>query len=99
MNELAIDTKDLAKTYAGIRAVGGINLTVRADRSMDSRPQRGRQNNHDQNVARTCTPHGRSARVFGMDASSEHIAILHAPLCQREKDSIFRPDAIRTGAI
>jgi hypothetical protein len=28
MNELAIDTEDLAKTYAGIRAVGGINLTV-----------------------------------------------------------------------
>jgi len=28
MNELAIDTKDLAKTYTGIRAVSGINLTV-----------------------------------------------------------------------
>src|ERR1700730_4964487 len=28
MNQLAIDTKDLAKTYAGIRAVSGINLTV-----------------------------------------------------------------------
>jgi len=29
MNDLAIDTKDLAKTYAGIRAVSGIDLTVR----------------------------------------------------------------------
>ena len=28
MNELAIDTKDLAKTYACIHAVSGINLTV-----------------------------------------------------------------------
>ena len=27
MNELAIGTKDLAKTYPGIRAVSGINLT------------------------------------------------------------------------
>ena len=28
MNELAIGTKDLAKTYASIHAVSGINLTV-----------------------------------------------------------------------
>jgi|HubBroStandDraft_4_1064222.scaffolds.fasta_scaffold2162284_1 hypothetical protein len=30
MNELAIDSKDLAKTYGSIRAVGGINLTPEA---------------------------------------------------------------------
>jgi ABC-type multidrug transport system ATPase subunit len=28
MNELAIDSKDLTKTYGSIRAVGGVNLTV-----------------------------------------------------------------------
>jgi ABC-type multidrug transport system ATPase subunit len=28
MNELAIGTKDLAKTYASIRAISGVNLTV-----------------------------------------------------------------------
>ncbi len=59
MNELAIDTKDLAKTYAGIRAVSGINLTVPP------------------------------ARVLGMDALDEHVAILQRTAFVSEKKTLY----------
>src|SRR5260370_15797493 len=77
MNELAIDTKDLAKTYAGIRAVTGINLTVPRGSIYGFLGRNG--------AVKTTTikmllglvrPTAGSARVFGMDALDEHVSIL-----------------------
>lgn len=71
MNELAIDTKDLAKTYAGIRAVSGINLTVPRGSIYGFLGRNG--------AGKTTTikmllglvrPTAGSARVLGMDARS-----------------------------
>ena len=91
MNELAIDTKDLAKTYAGHlrRQWNRPNRAARVDLWI-SRPQRGRQNNHDQNAARTCAPHGRfGSRVAASDARSEHIAILQRTAFVSEKKTLY----------
>src|SRR6266404_564689 len=90
MNELAIDTKDLAKTYAGIGAVSGINLTVPHGSIYGFLGRNG--------AGKTTTikmllglvrPTAGSARVLGMDARSEHIAILQRTAFVSEKKTLY----------
>ncbi len=90
MNELAIDTKDLAKTYAGIRAVTGINLTVPRGSIYGFLGRNG--------AGKTTTikmllglvrPTAGSALVLGMDALSEHIAILQRTAFVSEKKTLY----------
>jgi ABC-2 type transport system ATP-binding protein len=91
MNELAIDTKDLAKTYAGIRAISGINLTVPRGSIYGFLGRNG--------AGKTTTikmllglvrPTAGSARVLGMDALNEHIAILQRTAFVSEKKILYR---------
>ncbi len=90
MNELAIDTKDLAKTYAGIRAVTGINLTVPRGSIYGFLGRNG--------AGKTTTikmllglvrPTAGSARVLGMDALDEHVAILQRTAFVSEKKTLY----------
>jgi ABC-2 type transport system ATP-binding protein len=90
MNELAIDTKDLAKTYAGIRAVSGINLTVPRGSIYGFLGRNG--------AGKTTTikmllglvrPTAGSARVLGMDALGEHVAILQRTAFVSEKKTLY----------
>lgn len=90
MNELAIDTKDLAKTYAGIHAVNGINLTVPRGSIYGFLGRNG--------AGKTTTikmllglirPTAGSARVLGMDALNEHIAILQRTAFVSEKKILY----------
>src|SRR5260370_18684461 len=89
MNELAIGTKDLAKTYAGIRAVSGINLTVPRGSIYGFLGRNG--------AGKTTTikmllglvrPTSGSARVLGMDALDEHVAILQRTAFVSEKKTL-----------
>lgn len=77
MNELAIDTKDLTKTYGCIRAVGGINLSVPrgAIYGFLGRNGAGKTTTIKMLLGLTHPTTG-AARVFGMDVSTERISIL-----------------------
>jgi ABC-type multidrug transport system ATPase subunit len=90
VNELAIDTKDLAKTYADIHAVSGVNLTVPRGSIYGFLGRNG--------AGKTTTikmllgllrPTAGSARVLGMDARSEHIAILQRTAFVSEKKTLY----------
>jgi ABC-2 type transport system ATP-binding protein len=90
MNELAINTKDLSKSYASICAVGGINLTVPRGSIYGFLGRNG--------AGKTTTikmllglirPTGGSARVLGMDTLSEHIAILQRTAFVSEKKTLY----------
>ena len=90
MSELAIDTTDLAKTYAGVRAVGGINLTVPRGSIYGFLGRNG--------AGKTTTikmllglvrPTTGSARVLGMDARSERVAILQRTAFVSEKKTLY----------
>jgi len=90
MIELAIDTKDLAKTYGDIRAVGGINLTVPHGSIYGFLGRNG--------AGKTTTikmllglvrPTAGSARVLGMDVRNEHIAILQRTAFVSEKKNLY----------
>ena len=90
MNELAIGTKDLAKTYASIHAVSGINLTVPRGSIYGFLGRNG--------AGKTTTikmllglvrPTAGSARVLGMDVLSEHIAILQRTAFVSEKKTLY----------
>jgi ABC-2 type transport system ATP-binding protein len=90
MNELAVGTKDLAKTYGGIRAVSGINLTVPRGSIYGFLGRNG--------AGKTTTikmllglvrPTAGSARVLGMDARSEHVAILQRTAFVSEKKTLY----------
>jgi ABC-2 type transport system ATP-binding protein len=90
MNELAIATKDLTKTYTSIRAVRGINLTVPRGSIYGFLGRNG--------AGKTTTikmllglvrPTAGSACVLGMDAVSEHIAILQRTAFVSEKKTLY----------
>ncbi len=86
MNELAIDTKDLAKTYAGIHAVSGINLTVPRGSIYGFLGRNG--------AGKTTTikmllglvrPTAGSARVLSMDDAANALPFCNAPLSSARK--------------
>src|ERR1700720_2450967 len=90
MNELAIDTKDLAKTYAGIHAVSGINLNVRRGAIYGFLGRNG--------AGKTTTikmllglshPTAGSVHVLGMDVLSHRMAILQRTAFVSEKKTLY----------
>jgi ABC-2 type transport system ATP-binding protein len=90
MNELAVGTKDLAKTYGDIRAVSGISLTVPRGSIYGFLGRNG--------AGKTTTikmllglvrPTAGSARVLGMDAHSERVAILQRTAFVSEKKTLY----------
>ncbi len=90
MNRLAIATKDLTKTYGGIRAVRGINLTVLRGSIYGFLGRNG--------AGKTTTikmllglgrPNAGSARVLGMDALRERIPILQRTAFVSEKKTLY----------
>jgi ABC-type multidrug transport system ATPase subunit len=90
MNELAIDTRDLAKTYPGIRAVSGINLNVPRGSIYGFLGRNG--------AGKTTTikmllglvrPTAGSARVLGMDTRSQHIAVMQRTAFVSEKKILY----------
>ena len=90
MNELAIDTKDLAKTYADIRAVSGINLTVPRGSIYGFLGRNGAgKTTTIKMLLGLARPTAGSARVLGMDARSEHIAILQRIAFVSEKKTLY----------
>src|SRR5439155_204562 len=87
---IAVGTKDLAKTYGRIRAVSGINLTVPRGSIYGFLGRNG--------AGKTTTikmllglvrPTAGSARVLGMDARNEHVAILQRTAFVSEKKTLY----------
>jgi ABC-2 type transport system ATP-binding protein len=90
MNELAIGTKDLTKTYGGIRAVGGINLSVPrgAIYGFLGRNGAGKTTTIEMLLGLT-RPTAGAARVFGMDVSGERLSILQRTAFVSEKKTLY----------
>jgi ABC-type multidrug transport system ATPase subunit len=90
MNELAIDTKDLAKAYGGIRAVSGINLTVPRGSIYGFLGRNGAgKTTTIKMLLGLARPSAGSARVLGMDARSQHVAILQRTAFVSEKKTLY----------
>ena len=90
MNELAIDTKDLAKTYAGIHAVSGINLTVPRGAIYGFLGRNGAGKTTTIKMLLGLTrPTGGAAHVLGMDVSTERMAILQRTAFVSEKKTLY----------
>lgn len=90
MNELALDTKDLTKTYGSIRAVDGINLSVPrgAIYGFLGRNGAGKTTTIKMLLGLTRPTMG-AARVFGMDVSAERIPILQRTAFVSEKKILY----------
>jgi ABC-2 type transport system ATP-binding protein len=90
MRELAIDSKDLAKTYGGIRAVGGINLTVPRGAIYGFLGRNGAGKTTTIKMLLGLTrPTAGAAHVFGMDVSAERISILERTAFVSEKKTLY----------
>src|SRR5580704_11859452 len=77
MNELAIDTKDLTKTYGSIRAVGGLNLSVPRGAVYGFLGRNGAgKTTTIKTLLGLVRPSGGAAQVLGLDISKDHLAIL-----------------------
>ncbi len=90
MNELAIGTADLAKTYGAVRAVDGINLTVPRGAIYGFLGRNG--------AGKTTTikmllglirPTAGSGRVLGMDIRNQTIAVLRRTAFVSEKKTLY----------
>jgi ABC-2 type transport system ATP-binding protein len=90
MNQLAIATENLTKTYGSIHAVSGINLTVPRGSIYGFLGRNG--------AGKTTTikillglarPNAGSARVLGMDAFRERIPILQRTAFVSEKKTLY----------
>ena len=90
MNDLAISTKDLAKTYGSIRAVGGINLSVPrgAIYGFLGRNGAGKTTTIKMLLGLTRPTTG-AARVLGMDVAAERISILRRTAFVSEKKILY----------
>src|SRR6267143_3257820 len=90
MNELAIDSKDLTKTYGSIRAVDGINLTVPRGAIYGFLGRNGAGKTTTIKMLLGLTrPTAGAAHVLGMDARSEHVAILQRTAFVSEKKTLY----------
>jgi ABC-type Mn2+/Zn2+ transport system ATPase subunit len=77
MNELAIDCKDLTKTYGNIRAVEGINLSVPRGAIYGFLGRNGAGKTSTIKMLLGLTrPTSGSAQVLGMDVMKGHLSIL-----------------------
>ena len=90
MNELAIDSKDLTKTYGSIRAVGGINLTVPRGAIYGFLGRNGAGKTSTIKMLLGLTrPTAGAAHVFGMDVSAERMSILQRTAFVSEKKTLY----------
>jgi ABC-2 type transport system ATP-binding protein len=90
MNELAIDSKDLTKTYGSIRAVGGINLSVPRGAIYGFLGRNGAGKTTTIKMLLGLTrPTAGTAKVFGMDVSTECMAILRRTAFVSEKKTLY----------
>jgi len=90
MNELAIDSKDLRKTYGSIRAVGGINLSVPRGAIYGFLGRNGAGKTTTIKMLLGLTrPTAGTAKVFGMDVSTECMAILRRTAFVSEKKTLY----------
>ncbi|HTF22893.1 MAG TPA: ATP-binding cassette domain-containing protein [Candidatus Limnocylindria bacterium] len=86
MNEVAIGSESLAKTYGGIRAVDGINLHVPRGAIYGFLGRNGAGKTTTIKMLLGLTrPTAGSAHVLGMDIRSERIAILQRAAFVSEK--------------
>ena len=90
MNELAIDTTDLTKTYGHIRAVGGLNLRVPrgAIYGFLGRNGAGKTTTIKMLLGLTLPTAG-AVRVFGMEMSRERLSILQRTAFVSEKKILY----------
>jgi ABC-2 type transport system ATP-binding protein len=90
MGELAIGTKDLEKSYAGVCAVSGINLSVPRGSIYGFLGRNGAGKTTTIKMLLGLTrPTSGSASVLGMDAHGEHIAILRRTAFVSEKKTLY----------
>ena len=83
MNETAIGTEALTKTYSSIPAVGGINLNVPRGAIYGFLGRNGAGKTTTIKMLLGLTrPTAGAARVLGMDVSTERMAIFNDRLCQ-----------------
>jgi ABC-2 type transport system ATP-binding protein len=90
MNELAIGSENLAKTYRGISAVCGINLNVPRGAIYGFLGRNGAGKTTTMKMLLGLTrPTAGSARVLGMDVQSERISILQRTAFVSEKKTLY----------
>ena len=90
MNELAIDSEDLTKTYGSIRAVGGINLTVPRGAIYGFLGRNGAGKTTTIKMLLGLTrPTAGAAHVLGMDVSVERMSILQRTAFVSEKKTLY----------
>ena len=90
MNDLAIGTKDLAKTYDSIQAVGGINLSVPRGAIYGFLGRNGAGKTTTIKMLLGLTrPNAGSVNVLGMDVRNEPLAILQRTAFVSEKKTLY----------
>lgn len=90
MNELAIDTKDLTRTYGNIHAVDGINLAVPQGAIYGFLGRNGAGKTTTIKMLLGLTrPTAGMARVLGMDVSAERLPILQRTAFVSEKKNLY----------
>src|ERR1700726_1397316 len=90
MNELAIDSKDLTKTYGSIRAVGGINLTVPRGAIYGFLGRNGAGKTTTIKMLLGLTrPTAGAAHVLGMDISDERMSVHERTAFVGEKKTLY----------
>lgn len=90
MSELAVATKDLTKTYTSIRAVCGISLTVPRGSIYGFLGRNGAgKTTTIKMLLGLARPNAGAARVLGMDAFNERIAILQRTAFVSEKKTLY----------
>jgi ABC-2 type transport system ATP-binding protein len=90
MTELAIDSKDLTKTYGSIRAVGGINLAVPRGAIYGFLGRNGAGKTTTIKMLLGLTrPTAGAAHVLGMDVSVERMSILQRTAFVSEKKTLY----------
>jgi len=90
MNEIAIATDGLTKTYAGVQAVGGISLTVPRGAIYGFLGRNGAGKTTTIKMLLGLTrPTAGGAHVFGMDVTANRMAILQRTAFVSEKKTLY----------
>jgi ABC-2 type transport system ATP-binding protein len=90
MNEVAIGTKDLTKTYANIHAVGGISLTVPRGAIYGFLGRNGAgKTTTIKMLLGLARPTAGAAHVLGMDVAAQRMAILRRTAFVSEKKTLY----------
>jgi ABC-2 type transport system ATP-binding protein len=90
VNEPAMETKDLTKTYGSLRAVGGINLTVPRGAIYGFLGRNGAgKTTTIKMLLGLARPTSGTAHVFGMDVSAERMTVLQRTAFVSEKKTLY----------